>query len=189
MRVIWTLTLGLCLALAGPAGAQTQPENIDIIDPELQSASGRADPQVGPVTGFPMPRYVSLRPSEGRARRGPSRSHRIDWVFTREGGRPVPLMVVAEHEHWRRVIDRDGEGGWMHYTLLTGTRAAIVQTDLLALHARPDSGAMIRAHAELGVTGRLAQCIPDWCLLEVDGHRGWVDASALWGVDPGEVFD
>ena len=58
----------------------------------------------GPVTGFPLPRYVSIQASEAFARRGPSRSHRIDWVFQR---RNMPMQVVAEHEHWRRVIDRD----------------------------------------------------------------------------------
>ncbi|WP_224813788.1 SH3 domain-containing protein [Hasllibacter sp. MH4015] len=145
-----------------------------------------AEPRVGPVTGFPIPRYVSIRASEGNARRGPSRSHRIDWVFTR---RHMPVMIVAEHGHWRRVVDRDGAGGWMHYSLLSGERSAIVETDMLALYARPDTGTAIRAYAELGVTGRLRECQPDWCLMEVGGYRGWVDASALWGVEQGEVFD
>ena len=142
--------------------------------------------RTGPVTGFALPRYVSMGASEGNARRGPSRSHRIDWVFTRRG---MPVMVVAEHGHWRRVVDRDGVGGWMHYSLLSGVRTAIVEEDLLALYSRPDINSPVRARAELGVVGRLRECRADWCLMETGGYRGWVQISALWGVDQGEVFD
>ncbi|CAN0582077.1 unnamed protein product, partial [Ectocarpus sp. 12 AP-2014] len=63
----------------------------------------------GPVTNLPMPRYVSMKAAEGNVRRGPSRAHKIDWVFKRRG---MPLMITAEHGHWRRVQDRDGAGGW-----------------------------------------------------------------------------
>ena len=160
--------------------------SLAILTPLPLAAQTETPTMVGPVTGFEIPRYVSMRAAEGYARRGPSQRHRIDWVFTR---RNVPLIVVAEHGNWRRVVDRDGAGGWMHYALLTGERTAIVEEDMLALHARPDTGATVRAYAELGVTGRLHQCQPEWCLMEVGGHRGWVQAASLWGVDPGEVFD
>lgn len=140
----------------------------------------------GPVTGFPLPRYVSIQASEAYARRGPSRSHRIDWVFQR---RNMPMQVVAEHGHWRRVIDRDGAGGWMHYSLLSGIRTAIVEVDMLELHQRPDAASPVTAQTELGVIAFLLACNGTWCRLNVAGHRGWVPQDTLWGVDPEEVFD
>ena len=88
----------------------------------------------GPVTNLPLPRFVSMKASEGNVRRGPSLSHRIDWVYKR---RNMPLQITAEHGHWRRVQDRDGAGGWVHYALLSGVRTAIVEVDLLNLYARP----------------------------------------------------
>lgn len=193
--------LGLAAVLAagmlaiGPPG---QAETGDAAPPVTMASAARdvpgpaetaprTEPRArGPVTGFPLPRYVSIRASEGNARRGPSRSHRIDWVFTR---RDMPVMVIAEHGHWRRVVDRDGVGGWMHHALLSGVRTAIVEVDMLALHTRPDAGSPVRARAELGVIGRLRECRPDWCLMEAGGYRGWVDPRALWGVDRGETFD
>jgi GNAT superfamily N-acetyltransferase len=39
----------------------------------------------------------------------------------------------------------------------------------------------VRARAELGVVGRLRECRPDWCLMEVGGYRGWVDAHGALG--------
>ena len=143
-------------------------------------------PQVGPVTGFPIPRYVSLKASEANARRGPSRSHRIDWVFLR---RNMPVMVVAEHGHWRRIIDRDGAGGWVHYTMLSGVRTVIVEADMLPIMTRPDPSAMVRAQAERDVIAEVKQCRAGWCEIEAGGYRGWVDAAGLWGVGPGETIE
>jgi len=67
--------------------------------------------ETGSVTNLPLPRFVSLKGTEGNARRGPGLTHRIDWVFTR---RDMPLEVTAEFENWRLVQDRDGAGGWVH---------------------------------------------------------------------------
>ncbi|MCP3971027.1 MAG: aspartyl-trna synthetase [Rhodobacteraceae bacterium] len=138
----------------------------------------------GSVTKLPLPRFVSLKAGEGNVRRGPSLSHRIDWVFKR---RNMPLQVIGEYGHWRRVHDRDGAGGWVHYSLLSGMRTVIVQEDMLPLLMNPDFAAPVNAHAKIGVVARLGKCAGDWCRITADRHRGWVPRRALWGVLPGEV--
>lgn len=138
----------------------------------------------GPVTNLPLPRYVSLKASEGNVRRGPSLSHRIDWVFRH---RDMPLRITAEYGHWRRVEDRDGAGGWVHYSLLSGVRTVVIAEEDVALRMKPDDKAPVNAKAELGVIARLQECQPDWCRISVDGYRGWVRKSAIWGVGAGEV--
>ncbi|WP_363323844.1 SH3 domain-containing protein [uncultured Paracoccus sp.] len=142
------------------------------------------DPGKGPVTNLPLPRYVSLKGNEGNARRGPSLSHRIDWVFRHAG---MPLRVVAEFGHWRRVEDRDGAGGWVHYALLSGVRTAIVQEDMVELHAKPDLKSDVVARAETGAIVRLGECTIDWCRISGGGERGWVMKPSIWGVDPDET--
>lgn len=185
--------MALCVAgaalvagMAGMAGAQgTGTEAgrpaLAQADPATNSQRGQ---QRGPVTNLPLPRYVSLKGSEGNARRGPSLSHRIDWVFRHAG---MPLRVVAEFGHWRRVEDKDGAGGWVHYALLSGVRTAIVQEDMVELHAKPAMESDVVARAEIGAIVRLGECIPDWCRISGGGERGWVQKPAIWGVDPGEV--
>ncbi|MEO0655338.1 MAG: SH3 domain-containing protein [Pseudomonadota bacterium] len=133
-----------------------------------------------------MPRYVSLKAAEGNVRRGPSLSHRIDWVFTK---RNMPLEIVGEYGHWRRVRDRDGAGGWMHYSLLSGTRTIIVDQDMLPLRTKPETSAATVAHAEAGVIARLGACTLDWCRISAGGQRGWVPKATLWGVKPEEIRD
>lgn len=140
----------------------------------------------GPVTNLPIPRYVSMKASEGNVRRGPSLSHRIDWVYMR---RDMPLEVTAEFGHWRRVRDRDGAGGWVHYSLLSGVRTVIVEQDMLALYQRPDPNSHVEARLEMGVIARLGECDALWCHLNAGGYKGWAPKSALWGVAPDELRD
>lgn len=144
------------------------------------------DPNRGPVTNLPLPRFVTLKTGEGNARRGPGLSHRIDWVFQRAG---MPLRVTAEYENWRRVEDQEGLGGWVHYSLLSGVRSVLVQAELAEFRAAPDTDAEVIARAERGVIGRIIECNPDWCRLSVEGEKGWVSKAALWGVDAGEVIE
>ena len=141
--------------------------------------------EIGKVTKRPIPRYVSMKASEGNVRRGPSLTHRIDWVFKR---RDMPLRITAEHGHWRRVEDRDGMGGWVHYSLLSGTRTVLIEKDMLTLHARPDAQAPVMAALEMGVVARVSECGGEWCLLKSGGFRGWAPKARLWGVRAQEVF-
>lgn len=138
----------------------------------------------GPVTNLPLPRYVSMKAPEGNVRRGPSLTHKIDWVFKR---RSMPLQVTAEYGHWRRVRDRDGAGGWVHYALLSGVRTVLIEEDMLTLHAKPDPKTPVTAALELGVVARLGECQPDWCRISAGGYRGWAPKTKLWGVAPEEI--
>jgi len=135
----------------------------------------------GNETGLPLPRFVSIKAPEANARRGPGFEHRIDWVFRRRG---MPVLITGEYGNWRRVSDREGVGGWMHHSLLSGTRTAIVEEDMLTLRVRPGENAPARAILENGVVARLGECRPDWCELSAGGYDGWVRRDALWGVDP-----
>lgn len=143
-----------------------------------------AQDQKGKVTNLPIPRFVSLKAAEGNVRRGPSLTHRIDWVFKR---RDMPLRITAEHGHWRRVEDRDGLGGWVHYSLLSGVRTVIVEQDLLTLRSRPETNAPATAALEIGVIARLGKCEIEWCRLSSGGFKGWVPKARIWGVGVSEI--
>lgn len=170
MRSVWAMLAGLAVACAGAVAPSV--------------AAG--EEARGTVTNLPIPRFVSLKTGEGNVRRGPSLTHRIDWVFKARG---MPLEITGEFGHWRRVRDRDGVGGWVHYSLLSGARTVIIDTDLTALFKRADPGSPVNAYLEAGVIARIEECSAEWCLLRADGHKGWASKSAIWGVRPGEVID
>ncbi len=154
--------------------------------PDAQALAPPQEPTIGPETHLPLPRFVSLKTDDANVRRGPSLSHRIDWVFTRAG---MPLMITAEYGNWRRVVDREGLGGWVHYALLSGTRTVILEHDMQPLHTRADADAPVNVLLEAGVIARIDRCAPDWCRISTGGYRGWVPKSALWGVNGDEILD
>lgn len=147
-------------------------------------AGAAAASERGSETNLPLPRYVSMKANEGNVRRGPSLSHRIDWVYTRKD---LPLRITAEFGHWRRVQDRDGLGGWIHYSLLSGVRTVLIDADEAALRMKPESGAPLNAKAQRGVVARLGACSRDWCRVRTGSHRGWVRKEEIWGVERDEL--
>ena len=140
---------------------------------------------VGPVTKLPLPRYVSLRSDEVNVRRGPGLDYRIDWVFQRAG---LPVRIVDEYGHWRRIVDSDETGGWVYHALLTSRRTALVTAAEVTFRAEPAAEAAPTARAERGVVATLIGCGPAWCEVEAKGVSGWVPKNAIWGVDPAEAF-
>lgn len=147
-------------------------------------AQQSADPTIGPESGLPLPRYVSLKATKANVRRGPSQTNRIDWVFLRRG---TPLRVTAEFGHWRRVHDEDGVGGWILYALLSGHRTIVIQAQRAALHEMPSEDSQTVALVEKGVIGSLGKCITGWCEIETDGYSGWIQKTDIWGVGAKEL--
>lgn len=179
MRTISTIGLALAamLALAAPAAAQ---------ELENGGAGETILPGHGASTNLPVPRYVSLKSDVGNVRRGPSLEHRVDWVFHH---RDLPLKITAEFEHWRRVEDNEGQGGWIYYTMLSGVRTVLVTEAGSQLHRAPDEKSQVVAIADEGVIGKLGACNKDWCEISAGGEDGWLMKSQIWGVDPDEVRD
>lgn len=165
----------LALLLAGAASAGSAPV---IAEPA---------PTRGTVTNLPLPRFVSMRADTANARRGPSLDQRVDWEFVQRG---MPLEVTAEYGQWRRVRDADGAGGWVHHTLLSGVRTAVVRAETaVPLLADPEEGAAVRAMAEPGAVGRLEECHGAWCEISAGGVEGWLPRAVLWGVGAEEEIE
>ncbi|MBA3910812.1 MAG: hypothetical protein C0524_13290 [Rhodobacter sp.] len=183
MRRLRGVLAGLLALVATSLAAQEAGTSAAVPEkpPERQC---RTD--VGCVTNLPLPRYVSLKGKDGNARRGPGLTHRIDWVFTRVG---MPLKITAEYENWRRVEDNEGAGGWVQYSLLSGVRTVLVTQDMAEFRNAPVDSATVVAQAEMGVIGRVLECNVDWCRVDLDGQRGWVLKTAVWGVKPDETVE
>jgi SH3-like domain-containing protein len=155
--------------------------------PGVGAAAGPAEGARGPVTNLPLPRFVSMRAETANVRRGPSLDQRVDWEFVRRG---LPLEITAEYGQWRRVRDAEGAGGWVHHSLLSGVRTALVQgTAPVALHAEPSEASAVRAMVEPGVVGRLEACGGAWCEIAAGGVEGWLPRAVLWGVGPDETIE
>lgn len=125
------------------------------------------------------PYWVSIKADEARMRTGPSTEFPVKWVFKRK---LLPLKVVAVHEDWRKIQDPDGDQGWMHLSLISPDRTALVTgTGVGALRDEPQATARIAWRVEPGVVGRIEECQKGWCRLDVAGRTGYIEAERLWG--------
>jgi SH3-like domain-containing protein len=130
------------------------------------------------------PRFASLRATEVNLRTGPGDRYPIEWVFTRKG---LPVEILDEFEHWRKVRASDGTEGWVHQRMLTGKRSVLVVGEVRALHSDPDAGSAVVARAEPGVVATLMECRHEWCRIAAGDVTGWLRESEIWGVFPNEV--
>ncbi len=153
------------------------------------TTSAKAPLQTRGPSGLPLPRFVSLKRDRVNVRKGPSNEHKVAWVFQRKG---LPVEIVAEFEHWRRVRDSDGEEGWVYHSLLAGRRTAAVapwrKGKAVKLLAKPRVDSNIVANINAGVIGNINSCDGKWCKINIRGYRGFVNQSMLWGVYPQETI-
>lgn len=136
--------------------------------------------------GAPVPRFASLKSDEVNLRTGPGQSYPIEWVYKR---RALPVEITAEFESWRRVRDYEGTEGWVHRSLLSTRRTALIVAREGALRRKPDesSGVLLRAAPDVQVA--VLSCDGSWCHVEVQDVEGWVRQKTLWGVYDHEVIE
>jgi SH3-like domain-containing protein len=143
---------------------------------------------LGTKTNLPIPRFVSLKPSDTPMREGPSKDHAIKWIFKREG---LPVEITAEFDNWRRVRDAEGAEGWVYQTRLSGKRTVMVmsrnKSDLVTLHKSPSQTSAVPARLEPGVIANLDNCNKNWCMIKGEGFNGYIAQDKLWGVYSAEV--
>ncbi len=147
----------------------------------LQAAAARADETAAEAT-----RFASIKPDRVNVRAGPGKQYPVRWVFVRPG---VPVEILAEYDHWRKIRDWEGQEGWVHRAMLSGRRNVIVTGSTRTLYRRADETSPPVVTLEPGIVAAIEDCTVEWCRVEVRNYRGWLRRSDFWGVHPGETID
>lgn len=175
------LAAALCLPLAARIEAS-----------EIQSASAAASLgagfRTGRVTGYPVPRFVSIKSANAHMRVGPSTDYATNWVYSARG---LPLEIIEEYGNWRQVRDQDGTSGWMFAPLLSGRRTAVVgpwMEKSVELRSAPRSSASVIAQLAPSVRMNIRNCDGAWCDVSLQTRHlsGYIAQADLWGVYPHE---
>lgn len=144
----------------------------------------------GPVSGLPIPRFVSLKSDRVNVRGGPNKDQDVRWVYTRAG---MPVEITAEFENWRRIRDWEGAEGWVYHSLLSGKRTAVVvpklNAELVPLYESAGTQAPVVARLQSGVLGSLKSCDGTWCQFIGKGFNGFIQQERLWGAYPNEKVE
>ena len=134
---------------------------------------------------LPVPRFVSLRSDRVNLRAGPGNQYPIEWVLTKKD---MPVQIIAQFEHWRRIQTSDGTKGWVQEHMVTGKRTVIVKEgDVRPVYQLGDPASPVVARAAPGAVARLLECRGPMCRVEADNISGWIRRPDIWGVFPDET--
>jgi SH3-like domain-containing protein len=179
-------------ASATPAATSEAPSKDSVSKtsepPGEEDAEGGKGDAKGTAAGLPIPRFVSLRTNPINLRTGPGVRYPVDWVYVR---RHLPVEVIGEFDTWRQLRDKDGTEGWVHQSMISGKRSAIVTQEPRPLKRTGEDGAETIATLEQGVIVNLQRCpaATVYCRVEVNGLQGWLKRDQLWGIYPDETLE
>ena len=141
---------------------------------------------IGKETGLEIPRYVSLKSNDANIRVGPSMNYPIVFKYIIKN---YPLKVLEEYNEWRKVEDFKKNVGWIHKSLISGTRTGIVlskDNENIQLLNTLDGNVI----GEIGKGNiiNLEKCKINWCLVSAKNSKGWIDKKYIWGVKEKEIM-
>ena len=141
---------------------------------------------IGQETGLEIPRYVSLKSNDANIRVGPSKNYPIEIKYIKNN---YPLKVLEEYEDWRKVEDFQKNFGWIHKSLISGTRTGIVlSNDNRTIKLLNTLDGNVIGEIGKGNIVFLEKCKIDWCLVSSGNFKGWMDKKYIWGVKEKEII-
>ncbi len=144
-------------------------------DAPARMPDGRPTP-----SGQPVPRWLSLKSDEVRARYGPGLDYRILWEYRAAG---LPVQVIAETREWRKICDPEGAVAWVHRSVVSSRRSVFNASPReVAIRTGRDDDATVRARLQPRSTIALDECEDGWCRVRARKLTGWVPARGLFGV-------
>tara|TARA_Y100000590_G_scaffold368914_1_gene429791 strand:- start:347 stop:889 length:543 start_codon:yes stop_codon:yes gene_type:complete len=142
---------------------------------------------IGEVTGYKIPRFVSLKSDDVNLRIGSSTNYPITLKYIIKN---MPIEITEEYEMWRKVRDIEGNEGWIHKNLLKGDRYAIVYNaneSFSRIYFKPN-GDFIGEIGKLNIV-KINTCLIDWCKISFNNISGWIKKDNLWGCYKDEKFN
>ena len=138
-------------------------------------------------TGYAIPRFLSLKSDEVNLRIGPSTKYPIIIKYTQKN---LPIKIIDENKLWRKIIDHEGNKGWIHKNLIKGERFAIIKEGELLkgkIFNKP-KGKNIGEIGKFNIV-KIKKYFTNWCLISFNSNKGWINKNNLWGVFESEEIN
>ncbi len=122
--------------------------------------------------------YKTVTKDNVNVRTGPSTNNPVSMEVFKN----YPLKVSASQGEWVKVVDFEGDGGWIHQSLLKKGDTVIVNAKKSAnMRATPSTKAELVANMERGVVLTKIGKEGNWVKVRHSGGTvGWVYKKLLW---------
>ena len=124
--------------------------------------------------------FRSLKFNEVNSRGGPRIDFPVLYIYKLRG---MPVKVIGEYDKWLKIVDKDGDAGWVSEHLLSKMRTIIVVKDGEMLYSNYNEDAYPISKIEKNVVAKLVKCKIGRCKVKVGKVKGRVDKNAIWGAE------
>ena len=143
--------------------------------------------EIGEITGYKIPRFVSLKSDQVNLRIGSSTNYPIILKYVTKN---MPVEITDEYARWRKIRDMHGNEGWISKDLLKGDRFVIIiknNKSKIHMYSKPN-GVPLGEIGELNIV-KIKVCLKKWCKIKFDNHKGWMNKKNLWGIYENETIN
>ena len=121
--------------------------------------------------------FLSLKKNKVNVRYGPSLESPIKFIYKKIN---LPIKQIDKKENWRRIIDSKNNSGWIHWSQLKPINSVVLLKDKI-LFKKPSNFSRPLANIKQGRVLVVKKCDDNWCKVQTENLKGWVDNKNLWG--------
>ncbi len=114
---------------------------------------------------------------EAKMRNGPGTDYIVLW-------RPrlyTPLEVLAKYKDWYAVRDSEADVGWIHKSVVTKNKAAIIIGKYLNVRSEPNLDSRVLYQAPKNYTFKVTKTKGEWYKVkDPEGDEGWIFRKGVW---------
>ncbi|MEA2116102.1 MAG: SH3 domain-containing protein [Thermodesulfobacteriota bacterium] len=123
-------------------------------------------------------RMISTAKDNVNMRTGPGTGYKVIWVL----GKGCPLKLVTQKGSWYKVMDFEGDTGWIYKPLTSRTPHIVVKKKLVNIRSLPGTRNSLVAKASKGTVFRTIGSVRGWVKVRhASGVTGWVARKLVWG--------
>ncbi len=126
---------------------------------------------------FGEDKFLSLKKNKVNVRYGPSFDFPIKYIYKKIN---LPIKQIDKKENFRRIIDLKKNSGWIHISQLKKVNSVIAVEDKILFKKSTIFSKPI-ANIKKGRLLVIKKCLKNWCKVQTENLKGWVDNKNLWG--------
>lgn len=125
--------------------------------------------------------YGSLNSKCVNARIGPGEEYPV--MFTYKNRKFLPVKVIAKYKDWYKIVDPEGDIGWISKNLFSKRKTVAVKEDFSILYKSPNKNAIKLAKLEKNVIGIVEKDNDEtFVKIKINNMKGWILKDKVFGL-------
>ena len=123
--------------------------------------------------------FLTLRNEKVNLRQGPSFDYPVKIFYKKKF---LPVLIQDKSDNFRKIRDHENNSGWIHISQLSKKKAAITIDDGVILFSDSTVYSNPIAILNKGRLVRIKKCNDEWCKINTEKFKGWLQKKSLWGL-------